>query len=41
MKQARLKLHYRIDAIDAFLDNTLIPALGCYALFAYLWSAFK
>lgn len=36
MRQARLKLWNRVDAIDVILDNTLLPALAVLALFAYI-----
>lgn len=36
MKQARLKLLTRIDAIDTFLDNTLLPIIWWLVLIACL-----
>jgi hypothetical protein len=41
MKQVRLRMHMRINAMDTFLDNTLFPIIMGLALFAYLWDTFK
>lgn len=36
MKQARLKLLTRIHKFNAFLDNTLLPAIWMLALVAFV-----
>lgn len=41
MKQARLRLHQRINAIDAILDNTLLPAVAALGLLAFLLESFR
>ena len=41
MKQSRLKRHMRIDALDALLDNVLLPVITAMALVAFLWSQFQ
>ncbi len=41
MRQARLKLFLKINAIDALLDNTLLPAVYALTLVAFIWSKFQ
>jgi hypothetical protein len=41
MKQIRLRFYQRINAVDAILDNTLLPILWCVALVAFLWVKFQ
>ncbi len=41
MRQARLKLLNRLNLVDIWLDNVLLPLVAGVALFVYLWSVFK
>ena len=41
MREARLKLFTKINAIDAVLDNTLLPIVTVLCLIAYLWDMFR
>ena len=37
MKQSRLRWNRHIDALDTFLDNTLLPIIAVWALVAFVW----